>query len=280
MEIAVIITVHNRIDKTLICLDKLFNQDSLIDFDVYLTNDGSTDDTKQILREKFPKVKIIEGDGNLFWNKGMLKAWEIASNIRNYDFYLWLNNDTYLFEHAINELLASFRIAKEKEGKDSIIIGSCKESISTDYFSYGGKDDKGPLLPGEKIKKVKYINGNLVLISKNIFKTLGNLSVEYTHSFGDYDYGLRASEENIKCYAARGYLAVCETNKNQEICFNSNYSLAERLRNVYKEGGFNINDYMAYRSRFFKKTILLAKIKLFLKIIFVRVYFRLKKIKS
>lgn len=278
MEIAVLITVHNRIDKTLVCLDKLFNQNSLINFDVYLTDDGSTDNTKKILREKFPMVRIIEGDGELFWNKGMLKAWEIASNTINYDFYLWLNNDTYLFEHAIDELLTSFRLAKEKEGSDSIIIGSCKESVSTDFFSYGGRDDKGPILPGEKIKKVKYINGNLVLISKNIFKTLGNLSVEYTHSFGDYDYSLRASEENINCYAAREYLAVCETNKNQEICFNPNYSLNERFRNIYKNGGFNINDYMAYRYRFFKKTILLAKIKLFLKIIFIKLYIRLKNI--
>lgn len=56
--IAVIITVYNRIDKTIACLDAVFSQREKYHFfnvDVYLTDDGSTDDTLKILQPRFLK---------------------------------------------------------------------------------------------------------------------------------------------------------------------------------------------------------------------------------
>ena len=71
--IAVLMTVYNRREKTLKCLRNLFNQRIPTDFslDVYLTNDGCKDGTPEALRSEFPQVRIIEGDGSLFWNRGM-----------------------------------------------------------------------------------------------------------------------------------------------------------------------------------------------------------------
>lgn len=276
MKIAVIITVHNRIEKTLFCLKKLFNHSCNINLEVYLTDDGSTDDTCSILRNEFPQVKIVQGNGSLFWNRGMISSWKAATSSDDYDFYLWLNNDTFLLENSINELLSSFNLAKSREGNDCIIIGSCKEKFVGNNFSYGGRNDLGPVLPRKQIQEIKYMNGNLVLISNNIYKILGTNSNLYKHSFGDYDYGLRAAQNNIKCFIARGYLAICEKNKNEVVCFNPEYSLLERIKNVYRDGGFNINDYLNYRKKFFKKSYFFDCIKLFLKIIFLKSYNKLK----
>ena len=46
--IAVLITCFNRIDKTINCLDSLYNSKSIDDYliDVYLVDDGSTDGTR------------------------------------------------------------------------------------------------------------------------------------------------------------------------------------------------------------------------------------------
>tara|TARA_B100001057_G_C22869807_1_gene958243 strand:- start:4195 stop:5040 length:846 start_codon:yes stop_codon:yes gene_type:complete len=277
MKIAVLITVHNRIEKTLFCLKCLYKQNSGINFEVYLTDDGSNDGTSEILNNEFPQVKIIQGNGSLFWNRGMISAWRAATNSDDYDFYLWLNNDTFLLENSINELLSSFHQAKLREGNDCIIIGSCKENFDSNHFSYGGRNHLGPVLPGKEIQEIKYMNGNLVLISKNIYKILGTNSHLYKHSFGDYDYGLRANQNNIKCFIARGYLAVCEKNNNQLICFDSEYSILERINNIYQDGGFNLKDYLAYRKKFFKKSYYISFFKLFLKVIFVKSYPRIKK---
>ena len=79
--IAVLLTCHNRSEKTTACLHSLFQCYLPSDFvlDVFLVDDGSTDGTAELVTEKFPKVIIIHGDGNLFWNRGMHLAWSYAS---------------------------------------------------------------------------------------------------------------------------------------------------------------------------------------------------------
>lgn len=66
--IAVLLTVFNRKDKTLKCLQHLFNQLPIEGYsiDVYLTDDGCTDGTPEAVKEQYPQVNIIHGDGNLF----------------------------------------------------------------------------------------------------------------------------------------------------------------------------------------------------------------------
>ena len=107
--IAVLLTVHNRKEKTLECLSYLYQQKipEGYYFDVYLTNDGCTDGTPDAVKQHYPFVNIINGDGNLYWNRGMYKAWETASSTQNYDYYFWLNDDTTLKENALSILVSS-----------------------------------------------------------------------------------------------------------------------------------------------------------------------------
>lgn len=114
--IAVLLTVFNRKDKTLKCLQHLFNQLPIEGYsiDVYLTDDGCTDGTPEAVKEQYPQVNIIHGDGNLFWNRGMYTAWEKAAQ-KGYDFYLWLNDDTILLPNALSKLLISSNNKKIKQ---------------------------------------------------------------------------------------------------------------------------------------------------------------------
>ena len=73
--IAVLLTVHDRKNKTLRCLENLYKQvlPNYLRLDIYLTDDGCTDGTPEAIKRQFPKVHIIKGDGNLFWNRGMYR---------------------------------------------------------------------------------------------------------------------------------------------------------------------------------------------------------------
>lgn len=53
--IAVLLTAHNRKEKTLLCLDFLFKQKQVEEYtiDVYLTDDGSTDGTSEAVKKHF-----------------------------------------------------------------------------------------------------------------------------------------------------------------------------------------------------------------------------------
>lgn len=97
--IAVLLTVFNRREKTLHALQNLFAQQLPADvaLEVFLVNDGCTDGTPEAIAQQFPQVQIITSPGNLYWNRGMHLAWETAAQTKEYDFYLWLNDDTFMY---------------------------------------------------------------------------------------------------------------------------------------------------------------------------------------
>ena len=128
-KIAALLTVHNRKEKTLTCLSELQKQQLPIGYllDTWLTNDGCTDGTPEAVSLTFPTVHIIQGDGTLFWNRGMYAAWTNAVKNTSYDFYLWLNDDTFLFDGAIEYLIHCY----ETLGKHCIVAGAtCLGSCS------------------------------------------------------------------------------------------------------------------------------------------------------
>ena len=65
--INVVIPVHNRINYTIDCINSLKQQDCVERIKIYVVDDGSTDNTTEIITKKFPDVKIFNGDGTLFW---------------------------------------------------------------------------------------------------------------------------------------------------------------------------------------------------------------------
>ena len=81
MNISVLLTVYNRKEITINSLKTLFTlikNDSQNNYDVYMTNDGCTDGTEKLVKQLYPKVNIINHNGNLFWSRGMNLAWETA----------------------------------------------------------------------------------------------------------------------------------------------------------------------------------------------------------
>lgn len=207
-QIAVLLTVFNRKDKTLTCLRQLFNQQLVenVKLDVYLVNDGCTDGTPEAVREEFPKVHVINADGNLFWNRGMYTAWDTAAKAKDYDYYLWLNDDTFVYPYMLLMLMKSV----EQTDNQSIIIGATQSSDHK-KITYGGRIDGNKIpIPDGNLQEVKHFNGNIVLVPKNVYEQLGNLDYYFSHSKGDFDYGLRAFKAGIKMYQAGKILGECE----------------------------------------------------------------------
>lgn len=234
-QIAVLLTVHNRREETLCCLQNLFKQKLNSDFlmDVYLTDDGCTDGTPEAIREQYPKVIIIKGDGNLFWNRGMYTAWKKAAETQDYDFYLWLNDDTFLFNNAIQTLLKE---SSEKNNK-SIIVASIK-SKEKDIPTYGGYSKKVLMRPNGNLQECDTFNGNCALIPKYVFNKIGYLDWKFRHAIGDLDYGYRAKRAGLPNYISSIYLGTCEKNPQLPAWARKEVPLVQRLKNLYSPLGY------------------------------------------
>lgn len=210
MKTAALLTCHNRKEKTLACLKSLYG--ILPEVDVYLTDDGCTDGTAEAVKVAFPKVHVVQGDGMLYWNRGMLAAWKEAAE-GDYDEYLWLNDDVELYPDFYSELRACC-----PDG-DCIVSGLIEDFGKTRIL-YGGYDASKQLVQATRQSQViRWMNGNVVLVPKAVVNRIGLLDPYFVHDLGDVDYGMRARECGIavvstRCPIAAGYRNdVCRVRK-------------------------------------------------------------------
>lgn len=277
-KVAVLMTCHNRKEKTLNCLKWFYNASKPKDylFDLYLVDDGSTDGTKKAIKNEFPQVNILNGNGNLFWNQGMRLAWNKAQNEDDYDFFIWLNDDVILDTMAIMELFECYKQVFLINQIPAIITGACRSSKNGSKFSYGGRTEQGEVIPNGKLQKCTYINGNVVLIPDEIFKKLGNLSNEYTHAMGDFDYGLRAIKSGFNNYTTKKYIAICSLNE-LPMWSSPEISLRKRLKYFFSPKGLYYKEYIAFRKKFWGTQWMLYSIKAYFRVIFPSLYYFLKR---
>src|ERR1017187_7800113 len=244
--IAVLITCYNRKENTYACLESLYKADLPENFriTVYLVDDNSSDGTIQMIEENYPAVKIIQGNGQLYWNRGMRLAWEMAAK-ENFDFYLWLNNDTYVFDSALQDLLNAIKV----KGTNTIVCGVTKSNL-TNTITYGGFKNGKLLIPNGNLQPCDAFNGNLVLVPQEVYMKIGNLDNTFSHSIGDLDYGLRAKKKGVNLIITDVSIAWCETNSRLPLCWDAEISLPKRFKYLYSPLGYaNPSEFFIFEKR-------------------------------
>ena len=238
--IAVLITCHNRQKKTLACLDALFDSDPLSDatFEVFLVDDGSKDGTAECIKACYPTVHLIAGDGNLFWNGGMRVAFAAAMQ-EGFDFYLWLNDDTMLYGHALAGLATLANAQQHIHHQPTVVVGTTQDALSG-AATYGGLRHLSswrPLkhtmvLSTDKAVLCDTMNGNCVLIPRAVADKVGNLEKAFVHAMGDIDYGLRVSKASFPIMIFPGYAGICSHNPIDNTFRDPRLSFSARWKKI------------------------------------------------
>jgi GT2 family glycosyltransferase len=248
--LAALLTCHNRKLMTLACLKALFNQElpNEVAIDAYLVDDSSTDGTAEAVAQSYPQVKIIQGDGSLFWNGGTHLAFAEAIKY-DYDFYLWLNNDTFLNPNALSKLLETWHNLRDRGERRAIVTGSTCDA-NTKTLTYGGVVRRSrwrPLKfdlvePGEEAKRCDTMNGNCVLIPREVVQVVGNLEPAFTHYAGDWDYGLRAGRQGCTVWIAPGYVGTCSQNYQPGSEADSPIDIGDGLKKLGQPKGLPVKE--------------------------------------
>ena len=203
--IHIVIPVHNRIEFTRQCLLSLRNQ-TFKDFSVVVIDDGSTDGTEKMLKNEFPEVYVIKGDGNLWWTKatnlGVKYALENAA-----DYILTLNNDTIANEDFLEKMIYW------AEKTPNALLGAFALDADTKKPVYGGEiinwkwaNSKFLLdvLPKEQwhgLHEVTHFPGRGLLIPVEVFKRIGLYDEKhFPHYAADYDFTHSAIRAGFKVY--------------------------------------------------------------------------------
>lgn len=214
--LSAVLTCHNRREKTLRALQSLHDSaaQAPVLLQAVLVDDGSQDGTSEAVRNRFPTVEIIQGSGSLFWNQGM-RVGIAAVLAADPEYILLLNDDTYLDVDALPRLLATAAVYTAVS--KVIVVGSTRDPW-TGRVNYGGKRRSSffhPLRfehlvePGDEARTCDVFNGNCVLIPRQIARLVGNLSADFQHALGDFDYGLRARAKGVALVVAPGTFGSC-----------------------------------------------------------------------
>lgn len=216
VRIAAVMAAYNRKLLTLECLGALESQKPPgVHLDVYVLDDASTDGTAAAIREQFPDVTLLHGDGQQYWNGGMRLALG-AAMANGYDYYLWMNDDTALDEGALRRLLDVEEQLRQRGEHTAIVVGTTRDP-DTGEATYGGRVRPSkwrPLLwelvePGDEPRQVETMNGNTVLIPRSVVRLIGNIDPNYRQQMGDHDYGLRARAAGCTVWVAPGTIGTC-----------------------------------------------------------------------
>lgn len=216
IRVAAILAVHNRRELTLECLRSLRAQQIMdASLDIYVLDDASSDGTAEAIGEQYPDVVLLQGDGDQFWNGGMRAAFGAALE-RDYDHYLWANDDTRLDDGALTTLLDTARDLARRGTTPPIVVGTTRHP-DTGELTYGGRVRPSPrqplrwelVEPSDVPRPCETMNGNIVLIPRPVAQRVGNIDPAFIQKMGDHDYGLRAREAGCSVWVAPGVLGEC-----------------------------------------------------------------------
>lgn len=201
----IIIPVHNRRETTRACLSNLRALGELEKYQVCVVDDASTDGTAEMLAAEYPKIKVIQGNGHLYWGGGIATGMA-AARAAKAEVHVWLNDDCLPDENSIACVVERAITTRGMCG------GICRDSEDPTLVTYSGSNYgvSGLIqpLPGQ-YEAVDIMNGNLVAIHAEAVERVGILdSKRFPHYGGDIAYCFRAKAMGLATEVAGSATAV------------------------------------------------------------------------
>ncbi len=210
-KIFIVLPVFNRLKFTKKCLSAIFKQ-TYKNFTVVLIDDGSSDNTSEYVKNKFPKVVIIKGNGNWWWTKSMAMGVKYSlKKAKATDYILEMNNDLYFGKNYLSQLIHTahnypnsiigsicVRAQKQKEVVEAGIridwptghVYGVAQTISKQLNYYKNMD---------VVKDLDALPGKGTLIPVTVFKKVGNFNYKkLPHYIADYEFTNRAKKKGFE----------------------------------------------------------------------------------
>jgi GT2 family glycosyltransferase/protoporphyrinogen oxidase len=189
-----VILAYNNVADTHECLDSL--QQTTYPLQIVLVDNGSTDDTPNLTRAKYPHVHVIENGENLWVPAGYNVGFEYAL-AQGADYILLLNNDTIVLPDMVDALLAE----GEKDAKAGVLMPTVAYYDQPDeIWASGARYRQFPpavimQTQGERVQKlpelIEYAPSCGLLIRRETFEKVGLFDPNYLFINDDWDFSER-----------------------------------------------------------------------------------------
>ena len=203
MKLSIIILCWNDLKVIPDCLQSIYSSTHEIQFEVIVSDNGSTDGSIDFIRKNYPQVHVIENGRNLRF----AKANNVGIRASSGEYVLILNPDTIIHDRTLDGVV---RFADQNPEAGAIgcrvlnIDGSYQESAwpfrslrgewitalylrSLAYFSNWFTSDVYVGWKGETRRKVDWVSGCFILIRTHLLKQLGGFDEQFFYYYEDMD---------------------------------------------------------------------------------------------
>lgn len=205
LNVSIIIPVFNNLNLTQRCLDSIIRNTQNESYEIILVDNGSTDGTKEFLRELGDK-KITP----LFLNenKGFVEACNLGAKIARGKYLIFLNNDTEVTPKWLEPLIQTMESNSECGAVGSKLIypdGRLQEAGGIVFsdghgWNYGrGMDPSDPRF--NFIREVDYCSGAALMVRRSLWDEIGGFDSRYAPAYyEDTDLCFEIRKRGFKVY--------------------------------------------------------------------------------
>lgn len=186
MKLAVILVNLNTRDFLAQALEALQAQESALDWEAWVVDNGSDDGSVAMLEARFPEVRVIANADNL----GFAAANNQALREAKADFYMLLNTDTRMLPGALKAMIDLMEQKPELGLLGAKLLnadGSPQPSCVPNRFPYAFSSPDADC-------SARWVSGACVLIRHEALEDIGLLDEAYFYTGEDCDWGMRARQ--------------------------------------------------------------------------------------
>lgn len=258
--ISIVIPNYNGLEHLKTCYASLKRQ-TMQNFTVILSDNGSTDDSAKFTKEQFPKSAVIKIGYNSGFAKAVNEGIKYSINNTPSEYILLLNNDIEMADSFLDTAIkaleknkdASFLAVKMLNYYNRNTIDDCG-----DFIKAGGGS---PLARGHgetdsgQYDKAEYIFGacaGAAVYRKELFKAIGFFDERFFAYYEDIDLSFRAQLAGFKCYYEP--LAVCYHKRggtSSVATHGFQTEMCERNLVIMRFKNYPLSVYLAYQPLFF-----------------------------